>query len=743
MTEEKLKELLNSLSLKEKIGQLIQLSGDFYTDDEAMKVGPQQKLGIDQETVDLSGSVLNVSGAEKVRKIQETYLKKSRHKIPLLFMCDVVYGYKTVYPIPLGIGASWNPELVQKCYAATAKEAKAAGVHVTFSPMVDLVRDARWGRCLESTGEDAWLNSQYADAMVRGFQGEMNEKEGIASCVKHFAAYGAVEAGRDYNTVDMSERRLRQEYLPSYKAAVDAGCELVMTSFNTVDEIPATANEWLMDEVLRKEWGFDGVLITDYAAIQELIAHGVAEDEKEASYLAMRAGVDIDMKTACYAKQLEPLVEEGRISEEKIDQAVWRILKLKNKLGLFEDPFRGASKKEEEKLFCCEEHRKLARSLAQESLVLLKNESELLPLVPNTQKVALIGPYAESKSLIGLWAVHADENDSVTLKEAFEEVLDEKYFRCEKGCEILEDNSELGEFGMLTQSVAEDKEAKEKQAAIEKAKAVEAAEWADVVVLALGEHTMQSGEAGSRTKLRLLEIQKELLETVALAGKPIVLLLCNGRPLVLNDIEEKASAIFELWFPGTEGAHAAADLLFGKVNPSGRLTMSFPQTEGQIPVYYNGFNTGRPIETSTHSGRFMSKYLDCSNYPKYVFGYGLSYHTSEYTNLKCSKEVFHEGEQITVSVDVENTGKVKGTETVQLYIRDLTGSVVRPVKELKGFQKVTLVPGEKQTVSFEIMEEMLKFYTKDMEYKAEPGKFKVFVGKNSMDTLEGTFEFCK
>lgn len=740
MKEKELKRLFESLTTKEKIYQLVQLSGEFFNAD-AMAVGPQEKLGIAQEVVDNAGSVLNVTGADKVRCIQEHYLKKSRHKIPLLFMADIIYGYHTIYPIPLGLGASWEPELAKRCNQMAAREACAAGAHVTFAPMVDLVRDARWGRCMESTGEDTYLNCEFAKAMVEGFQGGLRPGEGIASCVKHFAAYGAPEGGREYNTVDMSKRRLLEEYLPSYKAAVDAGCEMVMTSFNTVDEIPATANQWLMDEILRKEWGFDGVLITDYAAIKELIAHGVAEDDGEAARLAMEAGVDIDMKTACYANQLEPLMEQGKLSPEQIEKAAWRVLVLKNKLGLFEDPYRGADAGREAGLSCCDGHRTLAREAAAKSMVLLKNENHVLPL-DTEKKVALIGPYADSHSLIGLWAVHGRQEDTVTLKEGFEEVFAERgatgNLKMAKGCDMLEDYSFLGKFGAAVVAGTEQVSTQE-EAARERKKALKAAEWADVVVMALGEHMMQSGEAGSRTELEIPRIQKELLEEIAGLKKPVVLVLFSGRPLVLKGIEGFADAILEAWFPGTEGGHGVADVIFGRKNPSGRLSMCFPYSVGQMPLYYNGFQTGRPVQTSTHSDRFMSKYLDCPNTPLYPFGFGLSYHEAVYENLRVGNDRMAAGGEITVTVEVKNVGNAAGTETVQLYLQDVTGSVVRPVRELKGFQKVRLETGEKKTVSFIITEEFLKFYGKDMVYRAEPGRFKVYVGGNSRDTLEAEF----
>jgi len=736
MEEKQLKELLNGLTLKEKIFQLVQLSGEFFNVG-GMAVGPQEKLGISQEVVDNAGSILNVVGAEKVRTIQENYLIKSSHKIPLLFMADIVYGYRTIYPIPLGLGCTWNPALIKKSYEKIAEEACVAGAHVTFAPMVDLVRDARWGRCLESTGEDTYLNSLYAKAMVEGFQGDFSKEKSIASCVKHFAGYGAAEAGRDYNTVDMSERRFRQDHLPPYKAAVEAGCEMVMTSFNIIDGIPATANSWLMKDILRKEWGFDGIVITDYAAIQELIAHGVAADDREAAKLSIEATVDIDMKTPCYSNQLEPLIRDGQIDEELIDDAVWRVLKLKNKLGLFEDPFRGASKELENKILCCEEIRSQAREVASKATVLLKNNNKILPISSN-KKVALIGPYADSKDLIGLWAVHGKTEDVVTLKTGLEEKLDENHFVYTRGCDTLNDYSFLGEFGNIPRSGMKN-QMTEEEAKVELERALAIAKESDVVILALGEHMMQSGEGGSRTDITLPKNQLELLEKIKESNKPIVLVLFNGRPLVLTDVEPKVDAILEGWFSGTEGGRALADILLGEVNPSGKLTMSFPYAVGQIPVYYNEFSTGRPVKTSNHSQRFMSKFLDCPNEPLYPFGYGLSYSTYEYSNLKLDKDVFNTDQVLTVSVDVCNTGEMAGEETVQLYLRDVVGSVVRPVKELKDFKKVMLMPGETKTITFTIDKEKLKFVTKDMTYDVEPGKFQLFVGKNSNDVLESEF----
>lgn len=739
MEDKQLLHLLDTLSIEEKIGQLVQLSGEFFNTG-AMAVGPMQKLGIDENMVQFTGSVLNVLGAEKVMQIQHDYLEKSRHKIPLLFMADIVYGYKTVFPIPLALGSSWNPEMVKSCNMMTAEEACASGAHVTFAPMVDVVRDPRWGRVMESTGEDTYLNSVFAKAMVEGFQGDFTPGKSLASCVKHYAAYGAPEGGRDYNTVDMSERRLREDYLPPYKAAVDAGCELVMTAFNTVDEIPATANQWLMDDVLRKEWGFDGVLITDYAAIAELIAHGVAEDDKEAARLSMKATVDIDMKTACYSNQLKPLLEEGKLSMQKIDDAVLRVLRLKNKLGLFEDPYRGASITREQELSNTPQSKALARKAATQSLVLLHNNNSTLPLSKD-KKIALIGPYANSQDLNGLWAVYGDKSQVVTLKTAFEEVLPSDQFKITQGCNLLEDHEGLGDFGFfkLDESMLKTDEAKEQ----ELSKAIELAKWADVVIFAMGEHTLQSGEAGSRTDINLPSNQTDFIDQLLPWTKQSILLLFNGRPLVLTDIKDKVDAILECWYPGTEGGHAIVDLLLGDANPSGRLTMSFPHAVGQIPVYYNSFNTGRPSKTSTHSMRFTSRYLDAPNEPLYPFGYGLSYHETEYTNLKLNESVLQSGQHLEAEIEVHNISDISGDEVIQLYIRDLVGSVVRPVKELRGFQKVHLQAGEKKKVCFKITEDMLKFHTKDMKYEAEEGNFEIYIGNNSENVLTSTFTFTK
>lgn len=732
MEKKKLLELLNEMTLEEKVYQLVQLDGELYSENAAV-TGPKVKLGINDDVINNIGSVYNVFGAENLKKIQDDYLSKSRLQIPLLFCADVIYGYKTVLPIPLAFACSWNPELVKEGMEMIAKETSATGIHGVFSPMVDLVRDPRWGRVMESTGEDAYLNSIYAKAEVDGLQGDFNN-EHVASCVKHFAAYGAPEAGRDYNTVDMSERKLRQDYLAPYKAAVDAGCKMVMTSFNTVDGVPASGNKWLMRDILRDEWGFEGVTVSDYAAIKELIYHGVAEDEKHAAKLGIEAGVDFDMKTPIYANHLKGLVERNEINVNLIDEAVLRILNLKNDLGLFENPYRGANEILEKEVIGSKENKNTARSLSEESIVLLKNDNKVLPLDKN-KKIALIGPYANEKALVGLWAISADQKSIVPLKEAMENKIGDNLSYAH-GCDIIDDYSLLGDFGYMMQKMAVKRDCEK-----DLEEALEIAADADTIIVALGEHTLQSGEAGSRTDTSVNKQQVELLKKLHELNKPIVCVLFSGRPLILENVLDKVDGLIEAWFPGSEGALAIADILFGDINPSGKLTMSFPMNVGQIPVYYNEFKTGRPIVGSGHTGRFVSKYIDSPNEPRYPFGYGLSYTNFEYGDIQLDKDILNIDNPIKASIIIKNTGDIKGKETVQMYIQDIVGSVVRPVKELKGFKKIELDANESSIVEFIITEEDLRFFTKDMHFTSEPGKFKLFIGTNSNDVKEALFEY--
>lgn len=733
MKKEELGKLLEKLTLEEKIGQMVQFDASLHTAaEEVSATGPAAAMGVTREQIQATGSILNTVGAEKLTAFQKEYLEKSKNKIPMLFMADIIYGYKTIFPIPLGLGATWDPDLVRECMDKVAKESTAAGLHVTFSPMADLVRDPRWGRVLESTGEDAYLNSQFVHAMVEGFQGDLDE-EHLASCVKHFAAYGAPEAGREYNTVDMSDRRLHQDYLPAYKAAIDSGCEMVMSSFNIVDGIPASVNKTLMRDILRKEFGFEGVLISDFASIKEVINHGVAEDEEEAAYLAVEAGMDIDMMTDVYASHIKSLIEKGKLKEEQIDEAVMRILTLKNKLGLFEDPYRKAGREREEKVVLCKEHRMLARKTAAQAMVLLENKNHALPL-DRKEKIAVIGPYGDCGALNGMWAIHGDTKDTVTFRKGIQDKLSMENDSIEvpfaAGCALLEDTSRLGDFAGLLEKFGTKAENKEEMLS----KAREVAEQAETVILCLGEHTLISGEAGSRGDITLPKQQIELLDLIAALGKKLILVITAGRPLVLTEIKDKADAVVYTWFPGTEGGNALADILYGDVNPSGRLSMTFPYGIGQIPIYYNSYMTGRPFKEEESGNRFVSKYVDMPNAPLYPFGYGLSYTDFSYGPVTLSREEMGRGETLNASVPVTNTGTVEGTETVQLYIRDIKGSVVRPVKELKGFQRVSLKPGETREISFTIKEEMLKFYTKDMEFKAEEGKFAVMIGRDSSVT---------
>ena len=596
--------------------------------------------------------------------------------------------------------------------------------------MVDLVRDPRWGRVMESIGgEDPYLGQVFAKSMIKA-----HEEEGIISCVKHFAAYGAVEAGRDYNTVDMSQREFRQYYMPAYKEAIDSGAEMVMTSFNIVNGIPATVNKWLLRDLLRKEFGFEGIVISDYSAIEETIEHGVSKDKKDAAYKAITAGVDIDMMSNTYSNNLKQLVEEKVISEEIINEAVLRILKLKNKLGLFENPYKNLDSEMENKILLSEENLKKARELTAKTFVLLKNENNVLPL-NKKEKVALIGPYADNIEILGSWSMFSDKSKITTLKKAFENKIGTENVSYAKGSEILEQkeiNQILQADGNNIVHIENEDEKLENYIK----EAIEVAKKADTIVLAIGEYYRQSGEACSRSNIEIPNIQKRLLKELCKLNKKIVAVIFNGRPIILKDIAEHVDSILEVWLPGTEGANAIADVVFGDVNPTGKLTMSFPQVTGQCPIYYNHYNTGRPHRSNT---RYVSRYQDIPTESYYPFGYGLSYSKFTYSSLKLSSKTLTEDSKIIVSVKIKNESNVVGEEVVQLYIQDLVATVVRPVKELKAFKKVLIQPNEEKEVTFEINEEMLKFWNENLEFNSEEGEFKVFIGTNSEDTLSDIF----
>lgn len=718
MTKEELLHLLHQMTTQEKCRELMQLPMEAFTETD-ISTGPCEDLELTDEKMAQVGSILSLTGAEWTRKVQEEHLKNNRLNIPLLFMADIINGYKTIFPIPLAQGCTFDPDLVRQLAEAAAREGAAAGVHVTFSPMADLVRDPRWGRVMESTGEDPYLNGIMAEQMVKGYQGNDLKEEGrLAACVKHFAGYGAPLGGREYNQVELSERTLLEDYLPAYEKAVRAGAWLVMSSFNTLERVPSTGNRKLMREILRGKMGFQGVLISDYAAVKELIAHGLAENEAEAARLALEAGVDIDMMSRCYSDFLCDQIERGEVAQELLDEAVLRVLELKNDLGLFENPFKDGSPEKEKELLLCEEHRSLAQKAAEESFVLLKNEENMLPL-SKEETTAFIGPFGEEKGLLGAWALFADREDTVTVKEGVERLCPGQIWA--KGCEILEPGQKwLRGYIPITEETwkqtAETAEEKIKEA-------VEAAEKADRVVLLLGEQELESGESGSCGHIGLPPSQMKLLKAVAQVNPNLVLVVFSGRPLILTEACAYAKAVLFAWMPGTQGGPAVANVLYGCSNPSGKLTETFPYHMGQIPVYYSDFATGRPQ---------MPGYIDIPKEPLYPFGYGLSYTEYAYSPVKLDQKVLDsQTDVIHASVRVKNTGSMEGREAVQLYIQDVKGSVSRPVRQLKGFQKISLAPGEEKEVRFEIREEMLRFWTIDMEYRSEPGQFRVWIGTDS------------
>ena len=723
--------LMKKMTLEEKIGQLNLLTSGEVVTGSAVSTGVEAKIKAGQV-----GAMLNMTKVEDIRRTQEIAMQQSRLKIPLLFGLDVVHGYKTTFPIPLALSCSWDMEMIEKTARIAAIEASADGINWTFSPMVDIARDARWGRIAEGSGEDPYLGSKIAVAMVKGYQGNnFADNTHILACVKHFALYGAVESGRDYNTTDMSRVRMYNEYFPPYKAAVDAGVATVMTSFNEVDGIPATANKWLMTDVLRRQWGFKGFVVTDYTAINEMIAHGMG-DLQTVSALALNAGTDMDMVGEGFTGTLAKSVKEGKVDIAAINTACRRILEAKYKLGLFADPYRNCKGDRAGDIYT-PAHRMEARKAATESFVLLKNQQQLLPL-KKQGAIALIGPLADTReNMTGTWSVSADIGKHLSLREALQqEVGNQVTIHYAKGSNLTSDSTLEVNSTMFGRSLHRDA----RSAAELKKEALEAAAKSDIIVAALGESSEMSGESSSRTDIGIPDTQKELLAALVATGKPVVLVLFAGRPMTLGWENEHVPAILNVWFGGSEAGTAIADVLFGAVNPSGKLTTSFPQHVGQLPLYYSQKNTGRPLAGNDKwFTKFRSNYLDVSNEPLYPFGYGLSYTTFSYSDIQLSSNTLQAGGTIRATVTVTNTGKYDGVEVVQLYLRDLVGSITRPVKELKGFQRIALKAGESRQVTFTIGENDLKFYNSELKYVAEPGAFKVFIGGNSRDVKEAGF----
>lgn len=720
-------ELLSKMTLKEKLGQMNLLPAGNIT------TGAAQNNPIVQQIKDGElGGVFNIKGLDEIRTLQEMAIKKSRLGIPLLVGMDVIHGYETIFPVPLALACSWNLKGIENSARVASLEASAEGVNWTYSPMVDICRDARWGRIVEGAGEDPYLGSLIAKAMVKGYQGDYSLPSNIMACVKHFALYGASEAGRDYNTVDMSRLRMYNEYFAPYKAAVEAGVGSVMTSFNLVDGIPATANAWLVNDVLRKQWGFDGFVVTDYASIHEMTTHGVG-DLATSSARALRAGTDMDMVAKGFIGTLEQSLANGQVTMADINQACRRMLEAKYKLGLFKDPYKYLRVKNRNQYVYTAANRKAARDLAAETFVLLKNENQVLPL-KKQGKIALIGPLANDRAnLCGTWCVAMAPERYSTLKESMERALKGKAeLLYAQGCNIASDNAlqKAGEQGKNIMRV-DDAQAK--------AEALAVAAQADVIIAAMGEAAEFSGESHSRVNLELPDVQMALLKELVATGKPVVLLNFSGRPTILNWEKAHVPAILNVWFGGSEAGDAICDVVFGDKNPCGKLTTSFPQHVGQIPLYYNHFNTGRPVaDGADRFFSYQSNYLDVRNDPLYPFGYGLSYTTYQYGELKLDSKTMNPDGQITVTIPVTNTGNRDGIEVVQLYIRDVVGSIARPVKELKGFQRLSLKAGETATATFTIDASKLKFYNYDLKEVVEPGEFDVMVGPNSRDLKRAT-----
>ena len=725
----KVDSVLQLMTLEEKVGQLNQYNGFWEITGPTPKEGQAAKK-FDDLKKGLVGSMLNVRGVKDVRAIQKIAVEQTRLGIPLLFGFDVIHGYKTISPIPLAEAASWDLEAIKKSAAIAAEEAAAAGLNWTFAPMVDISRDARWGRVMEGAGEDPYLGSKIAVARVQGFQGEdLSATNTILACAKHFAGYGFAEAGRDYNTVDISETVLQNTIFPPFKADVDAGVRTVMNSFNELNGIPATGNSYLQREVLKGDWKFDGLMVSDWGSINEMVAHGYAKDSKQAAEIAINAGSDMDMESSAYVAHLLELVKEGKVKESLIDDAARRVLKVKFELGLFEDPYKYCDENREVATLGKQEFQDGVLDMARKSIVLLKNDKELLPLKKSGQKIAVIGALANDKtSPLGSWRIAADDDSAVSVLEGLQKYSGNQ-LTYSKGADVTEGR---------TQFIWETKINTTNKSGFPAA--ISVAKDADVVIMVLGEHGLQSGEGRSRTDIGLPGVQQELLEAVLKVNPNVVLVLNNGRPLAIPWADENIPAIVEAWQLGTQSGNAIAQVLYGDYNPSGKLPMTFPRTVGQVPIYYNFKNTGRSAMNEPESV-FWSHYIDEKNTPLYAFGHGLSYSKFEYNKLQLSSPSFTKNGKIMVSVTVKNIGKVTGKEVVQLYIRDLIGSVTRPVKELKGFEMIELQPNEMKEVTFEINEKTIEYFTANRKWEAEPGDFKVFIGGSSVTKLEGDFKY--
>lgn len=741
--EKKIDALMARMTLEEKLGQLQQLDG------EANGNFRPEHLALARKG--LLGSTLNVRGVKRTNELQRAAVEESRLKIPLIYGFDVIHGYRTIFPVPLGEASSWDPAAVERAASVAAQEASAAGVRWTFAPMLDIARDARWGRIVEGAGEDPYLGSVLGSARVRGFQGrDYSAPDKVVACAKHWVAYGAAEAGRDYNTVDMSENTLREVYLPPFKAAADAGVGTFMSAFNDLNGVPTSANPFTLTKILRDEWKFDGFVVSDYESVRELLNHGVPAGEAEAALMALTAGVEMEMVSRLYNKHVPNLIKEGRLSQSTLDEAVRRILRIKFRLGLFDKPYADETRERNEILSAA--NMAAAREVAGRSMVLLKNERETLPLSKEARTIALIGPLADDpKALIGSWAGDGRPEDTITLLAGIRaKVSPQTRVLHAKGVAI-EGRGVTGNYdatppaasnagGTNVVSAANTEAARlatTPTAADSFEQAVRIAREADVVVIAVGETAEMSGEAASRTSLDLPGRQLELIQAVHRTGKPYAVVLMNGRPLTINWLAENSPAILETWFAGTQGGNAIADVLFGDVNPGGKLPVTFPRSVGQLPLYYNHKNTGRPPDVNN---KYSSKYLDVPWTPLYPFGYGLSYTQFRLADLRLSAQRIATDGRLTASVEVENTGKRAGDEVVQLYIRDMAASVTRPVRELKGFERITLRPGEKRRVEFTLTPEHLGFYNRDLKFVVEPGTFKVFAGTSSQGGLEASFE---